>query len=355
TASGIGDTITYEITVRNTGNEPLENLVVSDPLLGGALGSFPSTLPVGGSVTRSFEYTVTDQSPDPLTNTVTATARGVDSRATVQDTANCGLDVQKPAIDLVKDGPDLVHVGDTITYESTVTNVGDVPLHDVALVDAICDSVPILVDDGDGNAVLAVDEVWAYTCDHVVTAEDPDPLPNTGTVSGVSPLGETVSDQDDHLVDIIHPAIQIVKTASPRSGEPGDTVTYTYVITNIGDTTLYEVTLDDDILGHLADFADPLEPGESVEFTADVLLTDDSDIVVNVGSTAGTDVLGLTVTDDDPAVVTIVLPEPPHERKPPTAFTGTDQWGLGFLAVGLLVVGALALMASRRREGDARA
>jgi uncharacterized repeat protein (TIGR01451 family) len=356
-SAGVGDTITYEITVTNTGDEPLVDLVVSDPLLGGKLGSFPSTLGVGKSVTRSFDHTITAQDPDPLVNTVTAEAVGADSQDTVSDVASCGADVENPAIDLVKDGIDLAHVGDTAPYTFTATNTGDVDLHDVKLVDPNCDGAPTLVDDGDGDAILALDEVWTYTCSHVISVDDPDPLPNTGTVSGVSPLGEKVSDQDDHVVDIIHPAIQIVKEADPTSGTPGEEVTYSYVITNIGDTTLYDVTLDDDVLGHLADLDDPLEPGESVELFATSELTADEPTVITVGSTAGTDILGLTVTDDDPASVSVVLvreppeknlKEPPQVR--PTAFTGTDRVWLGWVAVVLAAVGTLSLLAAGRRE-----
>ena len=360
-SGGVGDTITYYVTVTNTGDEPLVDLVVSDPMFGGKLGAFPSTLAVGKSVTRSFDHTITAQDPDPLTNTVTAEAVGEDSQATVRDAASCGADVQNPAIELVKDGIDLAHVGDTAPYTFTATNVGDVPLHDVALVDPNCDGAATLTDDGDGDAIMSVDEVWTYECSHLITAEDPDPLPNTATVSGISPLGENVSDQDDHVVDIIHPAIEIVKEADPVSGTPGDEITYSYVITNIGDTTLYEVILDDDILGHLADFEDPLDPGESIEFTATTQLTADEPIVVNVGSTAGTDVLGLTVTDDDPAEVTVVLVKEPPEKNlkeppqvRPTAFTGTDRMWLGWVAVLLAALGTLSLLASGRREDEIR-
>ena len=67
-------------------------------------------------------------------------------------------------------------------------------------------------------------------------------------------------DEDSWSVDLIHPAITIVKTVNPVSGEPGDTVTYTYVVTNTGDTTLYNVSVDDDVIGHIGDI-DRARPG----------------------------------------------------------------------------------------------
>src|SRR5205814_577608 len=131
----IGDAITYSITVTNTGDEALTDVVVNDPLLGGDLAGFPSTLAVGASVTKTFTHTVTADDPDPLTNTVTASGTGADSDQTVSDQAECSTDVVHPTIDLVKDGPALAHVGDTITYTFTVTNPGDVDLFEVTLSD----------------------------------------------------------------------------------------------------------------------------------------------------------------------------------------------------------------------------
>src|SRR5439155_12321308 len=127
-AGGLGDTITYSITVTNTGNEALTDLVVNDKLLGGDLGAFPATLSVGQSVTKTFDHTITASDPDPLTNTVTATAKGADSGDTVEDSASCETDVLNPQIDLVKGGVDFAHVSDAIPYDFTVTNTGDTDL-----------------------------------------------------------------------------------------------------------------------------------------------------------------------------------------------------------------------------------
>ena len=138
-AAGVGDVITYEITITNTGNEALVDITVNDSILGDVSAEFPSTLEVGESFTAFIDYTVTEQSPDPIHNVVTASGLGADSEVEASDEASCDTDVEHPAIQIVKDGPALVHRGDTITYLFEVTNIGDVDLFDVELTDPICD------------------------------------------------------------------------------------------------------------------------------------------------------------------------------------------------------------------------
>jgi hypothetical protein len=129
-------------------------------------------------------------------------------------------------------------------------------------------------------------------------------------------------------------------------------VTYTYVVTNTGDTTLFDVSVDDDVIGHIGDIAE-LAPGESVTLTKDWELPNHAGAVTNVGTATGTDVLGKTVTADDDANVTIVeaIHNPPKPPKP-TAFTGSDALRFGLVALALLALGLVALAIGRRRRGE---
>ncbi len=353
-AAGVGDVITYEITITNTGNEALVDITVNDSILGDVSDEFPSTLEVGESFTAFIDYTVTEQSPDPIHNVVTASGLGADSEVEASDEASCDTDVEHPAIQIVKDGPALVHRGDTITYLFEVTNIGDVDLFDVELTDPICDEGTItLVDDGDGDSMLAVDEVWHFTCTHLVTDDDPDPIPNTGTVTGDTDEGEggdEVTDSDDHVVDIIHPAIDVVKTVDEDTVPIGTTVTFTYVVTNTGDTTLYDISVDDDIMGHIGDI-EVLEPGQSVTLTKDFVVGDEP--VTNVVTVEGEDILGHSVSADDDATVTPIADVNPPE--PPTPFTGSDAGRLGLISVVLFGIGVTVVATTRRRRPEREA
>ena len=50
TFSKVGDPITYTICITNNGDVNLENIVVTDPMLGGTLSGFPSTLSIRASI-----------------------------------------------------------------------------------------------------------------------------------------------------------------------------------------------------------------------------------------------------------------------------------------------------------------
>ena len=132
---------------------------------------------------------------------------------------------------------------------------------------------------------------------------------------------------------------------------PGDTVTYTYVVTNTGDTTLYNVSVDDDVIGHIGDI-DQSRPGPVGHADEGLRAAGGPARRDQRGHGDGQDVLGKTVTDDDDASVTIVKAAHSPPTQPPTAFTGSDAARLGYHD-GPAGLGALALRPRRRRRDDA--
>jgi hypothetical protein len=82
-------------------------------------------------------------------------------------------------------------------------------------------------------------------------------------------------------------------------------VTYTYVVTNSGDTVLHGVVVTDDIIGAIGTVAS-LAPGESKTLTKTVVV-DAKTPPTNIGTVVGTDILGKTVTATDTATITAVL------------------------------------------------
>jgi uncharacterized repeat protein (TIGR01451 family) len=363
------DAVGFTITVSNAGPGTATNVVLTDTLptnpaldwsIDGGTGAAMCDIAQGVLTCDFGDMGVTSYTVHITSDTDHTTCGRIDNTATVTvdngagDSDDASITVNCPplGIDLTKTGPELAHVGDTITYDFTVSLTTDEPLMDISVTDPNCnEGAPVYVSGDDGDSVLEPDETWSYTCTHLVTETDPYPtLPNTATVEGSSDDGRSASDEATWEVQLITPGIEIVKTVDPVSGEPGDTVTYTFVVTNTGDTTLFDISVDDDVIGHIGDIAS-LEPGDSVTLTKDWVLPSDEVSVTNVATVLGTDELGKTVTDDDDATVFIVeAATPPPSPEPPTAFTGSDALRFGMMALMLLGVGLIATALGRRRR-----
>ncbi len=340
----VGGTLTYTITVENDGDEDLDNVTVVDSLLGDLSGSFANTLAVGASESHDFDYVVQPGDPDPLPNEVTAAATGVTSDAPVDDSANCDTVILEPSIAVTKTCTELAHVGDTVTYTITVTNDGEEDLDNVTVVDSILGNLSDSFADE-----LAMGASESHDFDYVVLESDPDPLVNEVTAKG-SGVGSRVAVEAlaDCVTDLIHPGIEIVKTVDEDTVPIGTTVTFTYVVTNTGDTTLFDISVDDDILGHIGDIA-VLEPGASATLTKDFVVGDVP--VTNVGTATGEDILGRSVSSNDDALVTPIAGEGP----PPTPFTGSDAGRLGIISMVLFGIGVTVVATTRRRRPEREA
>jgi uncharacterized repeat protein (TIGR01451 family) len=296
-----------------------------------------------------------DQTSPQTSNGVTVTITGCETPG-----GGGGGGPTPAGIQVVKGGPAVAHVGDTITYTFAVSlTAGSATLTNITLVDPICIATPTLVSKtgGDQDTALETGETWNYSCKHVVTATDPDPLPNTVTVTGTGPNGQ-VSDTDTHSVDIIHPAIRIVKTAKPGSIGPGETVTYTYKVTNTGDVTLFDVKVTDDKLGNICTIG-RLDVGETQTCTADFTASSAfGGPLDNVGKARGNDVTGKSVQDTDQASVDVVLGRTVTPVTPPSglAFTGgSGVLQMAGVALLLLLLGTGILFLTRRREDGTEA
>ena len=349
-----GAEIEYTITVENTGNEALVGVTVNDTLLGDITGDFDvdfaNPFPVGAIATAVVTYTPQAGDPDPITNTVTASGDGEDSGAEASAEASCETDIvnPNPAIDVAKECTELAHVGDTVTYRITVTNTGDEVLDGVTVMDSVLGDLSASFPDS-----LAVGVSESHEFDYVVLGSDPDPLVNEVTAAGIGTQSQTpVDDTELCATDLIHPGIEIVKTVDEDTVPVGTTVTFTYVVTNTGDTTLYDISVDDDIMGHIGDI-EVLEPGQSVTLTKDFVVGDEP--VTNVGTATGEDILGHSVSSDDDATVTPIADENPDPENPPTPFTGSDAGRLGLISVVLFGIGVTVVATTRRRRPEREA
>jgi uncharacterized repeat protein (TIGR01451 family) len=205
-----------------------------------------------------------------VTNTVRVTGIPIfggeeqpDKAVSAEDTAQ--VLVLEPGISITKTAsPQAVRAGRDVTYTFAVTNTGDVGLTNVVPVDDKC--APLVRTGGDnGNDILegansGTPETWTYTCTRSIGLPEPPATSdiNTVTVSGVDPLGNTYRDEATAEVAVIDPAINLEKTVSDDLVLSGSVVTYTFKVTNTGQSPIAA----DDILDTvtLRDGTDPPNP-----------------------------------------------------------------------------------------------
>ena len=366
------DTVTYTFTVTNQGNTPLTSVTVTDPLLGGLLTAVPlgdtnnnTILEVTETWVYVQDYVVTQSDIDTgsITNQATASGTGINglvtdlSGATISDDiptvtiipASCfdAIAITKAGVfnDVDTSGCSTASV-DTVTYTFTVTNGGNTPLTSVTVTDPLLGGLLTATVSGDtnNNTILDITETWVYVQDYVVTQSDIDTgsITNQATASGtgvngvVTDLsGATVSD-DIPTVTIIpeacFDAIAITKAGvfndvdtNGCSTASVDTVTYTFTVTNAGNTPLSSVTVTDPLLGGLLAAVPSgdtnnntiLEVTETWVYVQDYVVTQsdiDTGSITNQATASGTgvngivsDVSGATVSDDIPTVT--IVPE----------------------------------------------
>jgi LPXTG-motif cell wall-anchored protein len=244
-----------------------------------------------------------------------------------------------PAIDIVKSGPATAHEGDSVTYTFKVTNTGDVGLTDVAVTDDVLGNIGTI-------ASLDVDE--SKTLSKAFTVPTPSTgVDNTATACGTDPLAAKVCDTDKHHLTPLHPAILVAKSG-PDGAIPGETVTYSFKVTNTGDVNLTNVTVKDDKLGDVGTIA-ALAVGESQTLTKDYLIPAGTAAVDNTVTACGVDPLALQVCDNDVHHLTVAQVLGEKFVQPPLAVTGENTQSR--LAAGMLILlGALGLAVVRRRR-----
>ncbi len=314
-----GGNILYTYTVTNAGNTPLSNIQVVDDLIQnisftGSDSNGDGWLDPAETWVYTANYTASAEDPDLLVNTANVT--GTDNaEESVSASANASVMLLRPGIALDKTAsPAMVHVGDNITYTYTVTNTGNTPLSVVSSDDLI-DNISFVSGDSNENGLLDVDETWTYSANYTATGEDPDVLVNTAVFSGYDALEGLVEDSDNASVSVLKPAIALEKTASPGMAHVGNNITYTFEVTNSGNTPLSDVEVTDNLTENIVltggdvDENGWLDVTEHWIFTANYNVAAGApDLLENTASISGKDALLKTVTASDSVIVSILKP-----------------------------------------------
>jgi len=210
---------------------------------------------------------VVDGSPagDPLTRSDTAVVLVISPGIEVVKTAIRPV-VLTPSAQPIA-GPDVPQPRPA-AYAYDVTNTGLTPISDVVLNDDTCAAVTGPTGDEGDDGILALGEVWQYTCETPLERDQGTPPPtgaesalvqNTASVTATAfipgtDLTSPVSGTDTAQVLVIEPSIALTKAATVN-GQPvtavrsGTDVTYVFEVTNTGDVGLVPGALTDDKCG----------------------------------------------------------------------------------------------------------
>ncbi|MDR0285521.1 MAG: DUF11 domain-containing protein [Propionibacteriaceae bacterium] len=273
-----GQEIVFNFAVINTGNVTLTGLTIDESTFAGVayiakLDCPETTVAPGGTVTCTGTYTVQQSDIDAktLTNTATAVAKGPDG-ATVRSlpssvtiTGNYSTDVG-----LTKDGTpkwtgDRPMAGDSIEYTITATNAGVMTEHNIKVVDPLIPTGLVCDDSPDATDALIETLAPKASVDckgtYVLTQADID----TGEVSNTAwwerdvptpPIKPKVVPVDQSG------ALTLVKSGTLQSTgtdpKPGDTVKYTFVVTNTGNVTIRNVGISEDAFSGTGRWVSPV-------------------------------------------------------------------------------------------------
>ena len=262
----LGSVIDYSFAVTNSGNQTLESVVVDDPTVGTVV--CPQTVLDPGEVTVcTGSYVVTQEDVDAGTLRNDATVEAIDPPNLVltDDDAEVTAIEQRPSITVDKQTPTGTLVaGELITYPFTVTNDGTVTLTNVRVDDPL--TAPVTC----AAAVLAPGGSTTCTGVYEVTQADVNAgeIVNTATVTGDTRSGST-SGTDTEITAIAQaPQVTIVKTGPTTEAVLGEVLAYELVVSNTGNVSLTDVSIDDPLTDDEACPRTDLESGESMTCTA---------------------------------------------------------------------------------------
>ncbi len=297
-------TLTYTITVTNTGNVSLTNVVLTDDLAGTATLSSgddgDGVLEVGEVWIYTATYAATQadiDDGDALVNTASVTTTqipvAVTDDATTTITANPAMTVEK-TVDITE-----ISAPATLTYTITVTNSGNVSLTNVTVADDLAGSATYQSGDIDNDGTLDVGEAWVFTATYAATQADidaGDDLVNTASATSTQTPVATTDDATTTINQVS--TLSISKSVDQTEISEPVTLNYTIIIANTGNTSLTGVVLTDVFAGGATrtggdtNSNNILDVGETWTYTATYDVTQ-ADI------DAGTPLVNLATIDTD--------------------------------------------------------
>ncbi|MEV0192848.1 hypothetical protein AB0I39_30495 [Kitasatospora purpeofusca] len=227
------------------------NYTLGESAASGSLGNYTTTYTCVD--TANGGTPVTSGTGTGFTLPFPATVSGLRSPSVLCTFRNTPVD-PNPALTIVKsvDATDLTVAGQVLHYTFVVTNTGNVTLTDVTVTETkFTGSGPApVVTCPAGAAALAPVASVTCTASYTVIQDDIDrsTLDNTAVATGTPPSGPPVTSPPSSTTvpNTPAPAVTLVKSVDPQTvSSAGQTVAYSFVVTNTGNVTLANVSVAD--------------------------------------------------------------------------------------------------------------
>ncbi|MFV0258306.1 MAG: GEVED domain-containing protein, partial [Acidimicrobiales bacterium] len=331
---GVGDRIAYLFTVANPSISTVTGISLSDPKLGGAVSCPRTQLGANESMTCgpvTYTLTLADVNAGAVANTATVRGLGPNSESLTDVSSTNSPIPSHPVLTLDKtagtpfdaNNDGLVDAGDTMAFSFAVTNAGNVTITNVAVVDPKIGAVTCATTTlTPGASTTCVgNALYTITAGDVTTGA----VLNTATANGRDPgLNAVVSNQDSTATptQAPQPRLSLDKQAGTPTDvngsgltDAGDTIAYTFTVTNPGNVRITGLAINDDTVGSVTCAAPTLAPGASTTCQTDSPYVDtaadvDAGRVTNVATVAGVNPDGGSVTSpEDETTTPTVTPD----------------------------------------------
>jgi uncharacterized repeat protein (TIGR01451 family) len=310
----VGDTVVWTYHITNTGNVTLTNVTLTDdrltaqnPLTTGVTLIPGQAITVSATgVATAGQYanlgTVTATNPYSATGTITPTMTAVNPSHYFGSDPALALRKYTNGIDADSATGPFIPVGDPVTWSYVFTNTGNVTLTNVTLTDdQLTAQNPLTT----GLTLLSGQSATVVVTGVATSGQ----YANLGTVTGVPPVGSTITTTNPSHYYGSAPGLDLRKytngvDADTPTGpviDVGNVVTWSYRIANTGNVTLTDVTLTDDQLPAQNPLTSgvTLVPGQVITITATGVAT--AGQYQNTGIVTGTTPLGEVLTTTNPS------------------------------------------------------
>ncbi|AQX81649.1 hypothetical protein BWO91_18295 [Plantibacter flavus] len=276
----VGSVIEFELTATNTSaGTALTEVQVRDRFAGMGEPEVvwpgePGTLQLGESAVATVEYTLTQADIDRGSLTTDAVASGVDlAGETVEDSDSVTIDLATGAavtVSIVGSVRDEVAVGATVDWTVTVENAGLPTLRNVEVYNdeqtiGTWESLaPGSIEMSTFETTLTQNDIDAGVVSQVVSASgqhaaDGAPVTDEDTAEVPLDVAGAVS------IEVLLNGEDVVSAPGPEV-TVGESIEWTYVVTNTGIRTLADLSVSDSFGSELA-VIETLAPGESTDIT----------------------------------------------------------------------------------------